>query len=37
MIAQLLELLPVIAVCLLLGMWIAHILHMWLSLFDRDE
>lgn len=37
MIAQLLELLPVIAVCVLLGMWIAHILGMWASLFKRDE
>jgi hypothetical protein len=37
MIAQLLEILPVIVVSVVLGVWIAHILHMWLSLFNRDE
>jgi hypothetical protein len=37
MIGELLELLPVIAVCVLLGMWIAHILRMWGNLFKRDE
>lgn len=29
--------LPVIAVSVLLGLWIGHILGMWASLFKRDE
>lgn len=37
MILLILELLPVIAVSVLLGLWIAHILGMWSSLFKRDE
>lgn len=37
MIATLLEILPVIAVSILLGVWIAHILLMWFSIFKRDE
>ena len=26
-----------LAVCVLLGLWIAHILRMWGNLFKRDE
>ncbi len=37
MIAVVLEILPVIAVSVLLGLWIGHILGMWASLFKRDE
>ena len=37
MIGIVLEILPVIAVSVLLGLWIAHILGMWASLFKRDE
>lgn len=37
MIAVILDSLPVIAVSVLLGLWIAHILGMWSSLFKRDE
>lgn len=37
MIRAFFEILPVLAVCVLLGLWIAHILGMWLSLFKRDE
>ena len=37
MILALLELLPVIVVSLLLGVWVAHILGMWASLFKRNE
>jgi hypothetical protein len=29
--------LPGIVVAVLLGLWIAHILGMWSSLFKRDE
>ena len=37
MVLMILEILPVIAVSVLLGLWIAHILGMWASLFKRDE
>ena len=37
MIAVILDALPVIAVSVLLGLWIGHILGMWASLFKRDE
>lgn len=37
MIRAFFEILPVIAVSVLLGVWIAHILGMWSSLFKRDE
>lgn len=37
MIAAILDALPVIAVSVLLGLWIGHILGMWTSLFKRDE
>lgn len=37
MIAAILDALPLIAVSVLLGVWIAHILRMWSSLFKRDE
>lgn len=37
MISIILDALPVIAVSVLLGLWIAHILGMWGSLFKRDE
>ena len=37
MIAVILESLPVIAVSVLLGVWIAHILRMWGHCFKRDE
>ena len=37
MITIILDALPVIAVSVLLGLWIAHILGMWASLFKRDE
>lgn len=37
MIAIILDALPMIAVAVLLGLWIAHILGMWASLFTRDE
>jgi hypothetical protein len=37
MIRAFFDLLPVLAVCVLLGLWIAHILRMWGSLFKRDE
>ncbi len=37
MIVVILDALPVIAVSVLLGLWIAHILGMWSSLFKRDE
>lgn len=37
MVLMILEILPVIAVSVLLGLWIAHILRMWASLFKRDE
>ena len=37
MIPAILDALPVIAVCILLGVWIAHIVRMWASLFKRDE
>lgn len=37
MILMILEALPVIVVGVLLGLWIAHILGMWGSLFKRDE
>lgn len=37
MIAAILDVLPVIAVSILLGVWIAHILGMWFSIFKRDE
>ncbi len=37
MIAAILDALPLIAASILLGVWIAHILGMWFSLFKRDE
>jgi hypothetical protein len=37
MIRAFFDLLPVLAVCVLLGLWIAHILRMWSSLFTSDE
>lgn len=37
MISIILDALPVIAVSVLLGLWIGHILGMWTSLFKRDE
>lgn len=37
MIRAFFEILPELAVCVLLGLWIAHILGMWSSLFKRDE
>lgn len=37
MILIILDALPVIAVSVLLGLWIGHILGMWASLFKRDE
>jgi hypothetical protein len=37
MIMQILALLPDLVLYVLLGLWIAHILGMWLSLFKRDE
>lgn len=36
MIAAILDELPMIAVSILLGLWIAHILGMWASLFKRE-
>ena len=37
MISIILDALPILAVSVLLGLWIAHILGMWASLFKRDE
>lgn len=37
MVLMILEILPVIAVSVLLGLWIAHILRMWGHCFKRDE
>lgn len=37
MIAAILDALPLIAASILLGVWIAHVLRMWLSLTKRDE
>ena len=37
MIAYVLEILPTVVVCVLLGMWIVHILRMWSNCFKRDE
>lgn len=37
MIATILDALPLIAASMLLGVWVVHILRMWLSLTKRDE